>query len=72
MLATVILLTSGATFVMGLLPTYHQIGITATVLLVITRLVQGFAAGGESSGATTYPGGICSDGAPRLFYLLDR
>ncbi|POT55231.1 MFS transporter [Citrobacter amalonaticus] len=53
-LANVILLTSGATFVMGLLPTYHQIGITATVLLVITRLVQGFAAGGESSGATTY------------------
>lgn len=53
-LATVILLTSGATFVMGLLPTFHQIGITATVLLVITRLVQGFAAGGESSGATTY------------------
>lgn len=53
-LATVILLTSGATFVMGLLPTYHQIGITATVLLVITRLIQGFAAGGESSGATTY------------------
>ena len=53
-LASVILRTSGATFVMGLLPTYHQIGITATVLLVITRLVQGFAAGGESSGATTY------------------
>ena len=53
-LAAVILLTSGATFVMGLLPTYHQIGITATVLLVITRLIQGFAAGGESSGATTY------------------
>lgn len=53
-LATVILLTSGSTFVMGLLPTYHQIGITATVLLVITRLIQGFAAGGETSGATTY------------------
>lgn len=53
-LATVILLTSGATFVMGLLPTFQQIGVTATVLLVITRLVQGFAAGGESSGATTY------------------
>ena len=53
-LATVILLTSGATFVMGLLPTFSQIGISATVLLVITRLIQGFAAGGESSGATTF------------------
>lgn len=53
-LATVILLTSGATFVMGLLPTWHSIGVTATVLLVLTRLVQGFAAGGETSGATTY------------------
>ncbi|MNZ43386.1 Proline/betaine transporter [compost metagenome] len=53
-LATVILLTSGATFVMGLLPTFSQIGIAATVLLVITRLIQGFAAGGESSGATTF------------------
>lgn len=53
-LATVILLTSGATFVMGLLPTYHTIGVIAPVLLVLTRLVQGFAAGGETSGATTY------------------
>ncbi|NTX68047.1 MFS transporter [Lelliottia amnigena] len=53
-LATVILLTSGATFVMGLLPTFSQIGIAAAVLLVITRLIQGFAAGGESSGATTF------------------
>ena len=50
-LATVILLTSGATFVMGLLPTFSQIGIAATVLLVITRLIQGFAECGESSGA---------------------
>lgn len=48
-LATVILLTSGATFVMGLLPTYHQIGLLAPALLVLTRLVQGFAAGGETS-----------------------
>ncbi|MBM3070232.1 MFS transporter [Lelliottia sp. RWM.1] len=53
-LVTVILLTSGATFVMGLLPTYSQLGVSATVLLVITRLVQGFAAGGESAGATTF------------------
>lgn len=52
-LALVILITSGATVVMGLLPTFDTIGIWAPVLLVLVRLVQGFAAGGESSGATT-------------------
>lgn len=52
-LATVVLLTAGATFVMGLLPTYHTVGLWAPVLLVLVRLVQGFACGGESSGATT-------------------
>ncbi|NKY09616.1 MFS transporter [Cellulomonas hominis] len=51
-LASVILLTSGATFVMGMLPTYQSVGLLAPALLVIVRLVQGFAAGGESSGAT--------------------
>jgi MHS family proline/betaine transporter-like MFS transporter len=52
-LATVILVTSGATVVMGLLPTFDMVGLWAPFLLVIVRLVQGFAAGGESSGATT-------------------
>lgn len=52
-LATVVLITSGATAVMGLLPTWQAVGVVAPLLLVIVRLVQGFAAGGESSGATT-------------------
>lgn len=53
-LALVIMLTSAATFVMGILPTYHQVGLLAPVLLVMVRLLQGFAAGGESAGATTF------------------
>jgi MFS family permease len=49
-----ILFMGGATFLVGLLPTYASIGWTAPVLLVALRLVQGLALGGEYGGAATY------------------
>jgi MFS family permease len=42
-----------STMVVGVLPTYQQVGVLAPVLLVILRLVQGFAIAGEISGASS-------------------
>lgn len=46
-----LLLVGVATFLMGCLPTYGQIGFWAPVLLVLLRFLQGFAVGGEWGGA---------------------
>src|SRR6266568_4767355 len=49
-----IVIMGGATFLVGLLPTFKAIGWAAPVLLVTLRLVQGLALGGEYGGAATY------------------
>lgn len=53
-LAFTILLMSGATLCVGLIPSYDNIGFWAPLSLILLRMVQGFSAGGEYGGAATF------------------
>jgi len=57
-----IFVTSAATLGIGLVPTYAAWGITASIIVVLLRLTQGFCLGGELPGAITY----VVESAPRM------
>ena len=49
-----LLLMGGATFAIGCIPAYETIGVAAPLLVLLLRLLQGLALGGEYGGAATY------------------
>jgi MHS family proline/betaine transporter-like MFS transporter len=49
-----LILMGGSTFAIGLIPNYESIGVFAPILVLILRLLQGLALGGEYGGAATY------------------
>ncbi|WP_159867665.1 MULTISPECIES: MFS transporter [unclassified Raoultella] len=51
MLILTLVIMGGATVTIGLIPSYHQIGIWAPLLLILCRLIQGIGLGGEWGGA---------------------
>lgn len=60
MLVVTMMIMGGATFAMGLLPTYGAIGVAAPVLLVALRMLQGIGLGGEWGGAVL----LCVEHSP--------
>lgn len=53
-LITTMLIMASGSFLIGAMPTYKTLGVWASMLLLVIRLVQGFAHGGESAAANTY------------------
>ncbi|MEN5180100.1 MFS transporter [Comamonas odontotermitis] len=49
-----ILLMGASTFIVGILPNYASIGVAAPIILIVLRMLQGLALGGEYGGAATY------------------
>ena len=49
-----LIIMGGSTFVIGLIPSYESIGVFAPIIILVLRLLQGLALGGEYGGAATY------------------
>src|SRR5215475_662941 len=62
-----LLIMGGATALIGLLPTYETIGLLAPILLILIRVLQGLALGGEYGGAATYVAEHVPDGRRGFF-----
>jgi len=62
-----ILIMGASTFLVGILPSYAQIGIAAPIILVTLRILQGLALGGEYGGAATYVAEHAPHGRRGLF-----
>jgi MFS family permease len=56
-----------STFIVGILPSYASIGMAAPVILILLRLAQGLALGGEYGGAATYVAEHAPDGKRGLY-----
>jgi len=67
MLVATLLLVGGSTFLIGLLPTYSQVGIWAPIMLLGLRLLQGFGAGAEYGGAVVMAVEFAPDGKRGLY-----
>ncbi len=62
-----LLIMGGATFAIGLIPSYASIGMLAPILVLILRILQGLALGGEYGGATTYVAEHAPEGRKGFF-----